>query len=432
MRFIIHLVPLVFIFCAAASGQNGLADPFVIDSISVSDTLWLDSLVTHSGETVVCNVYVVNPDSLNAIDLPLTYGYPDFHIDSVSFAGGRVDNLFSNGYAVDSADATLHIFAFELNGVSLGPGRGLLARIFITVPDEYPTRIITFDSTFIMPESRLTFVNRRNATFTPQFRRGYVNNTYSPALNDSLWLDTVETSAGSSFTVLAHVRNELPLSGIKIPLTYHSDNIVFDSVAVTGTRGSQAVLSDVLIQAAAREALVSLGFSESLLLPAGDGPVARLYFTCLAGGNSTTVILDTTTIAAIPLYFQLGAAFDHIKSYPDFVPGLVNVLPPSDADDGHGGPLPTVFALEQNQPNPFNPTTTITFALPKAGHVSLEVYNVLGQRVRTLVDDFRTAGFHSVVFDGRDSNGAELASGVYLYRIKADTHTDAKKMVLLK
>ncbi|MDD4050691.1 MAG: T9SS type A sorting domain-containing protein [candidate division Zixibacteria bacterium] len=432
MRSIKYLMPLVFIFCAVVSGQDWMVDSFLADSLSASDTLWLDSLATHSGEQVVCNIYLVNPDSLNGVDLPLRYEYSDFRIDSVSFAGGRVDNLFSNGFYIDSLQATLHIHALELNGVSLAPGRGLLARIFITVPNEYPTRVIMFDTTFILPESRLTFVNRDNISFTPQFRPGYVNNTYSPALNDSLWLDTVDTPAGRPFVVLAHARNEMPLFGIKIPLTYHSDNIVLDSVTVTGTRASEAVLNDVLIHEAAREALVTLGFSESALLPAGSGPVANLYFTCTIGGGSTSVVLDTTTIGAVPLHFQLGANYDHVKSYPDFVPGLVKVGPPSDADDGNGGPLPIVFALEQNQPNPFNPTTTITFALPKAGHVSLEVYNVLGQKVRTLVNDFRTAGFHSVVFDGRDGNDAELASGVYLYRIKTDTNTDARKMVLMK
>lgn len=432
MRIILHLVPIVFIFCAAASGQSGLADPFVPDSISVVDTLWLDSLVTHSGEHVVCNVNLVNPDSLNGIDLPLRYGYPDFRIDSVSFTGSRVEGIFLTGYNLDTLNATLHIHALEMSGVSLNPGRGLLARIFIHVPEEYPTRVVKFDTTYILPISRLTFVNRFNVSYTPQFRPGYVNNTYSPALNDSLWVDTIEVPAGQSFVVSAHARNEQPLSGIKIPLTYYSDNIIFDSMVVTGTRASGAVLQDVLINDAAKNVLLTLGFAENQLLPIGNGPVARLYFTSLPGGSSTAVTLDTTTISSIQLNFQLGAVFDHLKSYPDFVPGLVNVGPPSDADDGTTGQLPARFALEQNQPNPFNPTTTITFALPKATDVSLEVFNVLGQRVRTLLSEHLAAGFHNVVFDGRDGRGEELASGVYLYRIKTDTHTDSRKMILMK
>jgi hypothetical protein len=430
MRISLHLIVSLLIFCAAVSGQDAPADPFLPDSISAQDSLWLDSLASHSGEAVVCAINFVNPDSLNGIDLPLQYGYSDFHIDSVSFVDSRVHGVFSTGYSLDSVSATIHIHALNMSGTSIGPGRGLLARIFIRVPEEYPTRLITIDSTFIGPISHLTFVNRQNASFTPQFHPGYINNTYSPGLNDSLWLDTAEATAGQSVMVVAHARNDQPVSSIKIPLTYHSDNLVFDSLSVVGTRASGAVLQDAVNNDAAKEVLLSLGFTESSLLPIGSGPVAKLYFSSIPGGVSTAVTLDTTTIGSIPLYFQLSAIFDHVKSYPDFVPGLIK-LGSSDVGDG-GQRLPAQFSLEQNQPNPFNPTTTIAFALPKAADVTIEVYNVLGQKVRTLLDNHLPAGYHSVVFDGRDGQNAELASGVYLYRIKTDTHTDAKKMILMK
>jgi len=432
MRTNLHLIVWLLIFCAAASSQGAPADAFLPDSISVSDSLWLDSLATHSGEAVVCAITIVNPDSLNGIDLPLRYDDPDFRIDSVSFAGSRVEGVFSLlGYDLDTVEATLHIHALQMSGTSLVPGRGLLARLFIHVPDEYPTRLVTIDSTFIQPISHLTFVNRDNASFTPQFRPGRINNTYSPALNDSLWLDTAEVTAGQAVTIAVHARNEQPQSSIKIPLTYHSDNLLFDSLSVAGTRASGAVLQDALVNDAAKEVLLTLGFAESTLLPIGTGPVAMLHFSSLPGGTSTAVTLDTTTISAIRLHFQLGTIFDHVKSYPDFVPGLVKLGPPSDAEDG-GEHVPTLFSLEQNQPNPFNPTTTIAFALPKAAAVTLEVYNVLGQNVRTLLNDRLPAGIHHVVFDGRDGQNGELASGVYLYRIKTDTHSETKKMILMK
>jgi len=71
-----------------------------------------------------------------------------------------------------------------------------------------------------------------------------------------------------------------------------------------------------------------------------------------------------------------------------------------------GKPLPTVYSLSQNYPNPFNPSTVIEFALPKDAHVRLEVYNIIGQKVMTLVDEVRPAGYHSVKLDGTN-----LASG---------------------
>ncbi len=94
--------------------------------------------------------------------------------------------------------------------------------------------------------------------------------------------------------------------------------------------------------------------------------------------------------------------------------------------------LPDNYALNQNFPNPFNPRTSIRFALPSAAHVKLEVYNILGQRVSVLLDEWREVGHHTVVWDGRDNNGRGVASGVYFYRIEAEGFRDSKKMLLLK
>ncbi|OQB39384.1 MAG: flagellar basal body rod modification protein [Candidatus Latescibacteria bacterium ADurb.Bin168] len=93
---------------------------------------------------------------------------------------------------------------------------------------------------------------------------------------------------------------------------------------------------------------------------------------------------------------------------------------------------PSAFALEQNAPNPFNPSTTIRFALPEASHVNLVVYDVNGRAIRTLASGSFSAGMHSVVWDARDDGGREVASGTYLYRIVTDKGTFVKRMTLLK
>lgn len=91
------------------------------------------------------------------------------------------------------------------------------------------------------------------------------------------------------------------------------------------------------------------------------------------------------------------------------------------------GGLPTEFELTQNYPNPFNPTTVINFTLPKAGNVSLKVYNLLGQEVATLVDGFMTAQKYEVTFDA-----SKLASGVYVYSLQSENFSQSKKMILMK
>jgi len=94
--------------------------------------------------------------------------------------------------------------------------------------------------------------------------------------------------------------------------------------------------------------------------------------------------------------------------------------------------VPDDFGLAQNYPNPFNPETKIRFQLPMTGKVVLKVYNVLGQEVRTLVNNEMKAGYHSIVWDGRNSAGVRVASGIYIYRIKAGKFVASKKMTLLK
>jgi subtilisin family serine protease len=102
-----------------------------------------------------------------------------------------------------------------------------------------------------------------------------------------------------------------------------------------------------------------------------------------------------------------------------------------DVDDDLAA-LPSTMELLQNSPNPFNPQTTIRFALGDAQYATLTVYNVAGQRVRTLFDGLARAGEHSVVWNGRDESGESVASGVYFYRLAAGVETQSRKMVFLK
>ncbi|WP_369685745.1 T9SS type A sorting domain-containing protein [Ignavibacterium album] len=89
--------------------------------------------------------------------------------------------------------------------------------------------------------------------------------------------------------------------------------------------------------------------------------------------------------------------------------------------------LPTEYDLEQNFPNPFNPTTTINFQLPENSHVSLKVFDIIGNLIATLVDENIEAGYHSIVWDA-----SGLSSGVYLYSLTSGSFVSTKKLVLMK
>ena len=85
------------------------------------------------------------------------------------------------------------------------------------------------------------------------------------------------------------------------------------------------------------------------------------------------------------------------------------------------------YELAQNYPNPFNPTTVIKYQMPKDGHVTLKVYDILGKEVATLVDEFKTQGRYNVTFDA-----SSLASGIYIYQIRAGNFVANKKLILMK
>ena len=94
--------------------------------------------------------------------------------------------------------------------------------------------------------------------------------------------------------------------------------------------------------------------------------------------------------------------------------------------------FPSEYKLSQNYPNPFNPTTTIQYAVPQAGPVKLEIFNVLGQRVKTLVDENQSMSNYTVIWDSKNDHGVTMPSGVYFSRIVAGKFVQTKKMVLLK
>lgn len=89
--------------------------------------------------------------------------------------------------------------------------------------------------------------------------------------------------------------------------------------------------------------------------------------------------------------------------------------------------LPTEYILDQNHPNPFNPTTIISYALPKKSHVIIKVYDIIGNEVETLVNKTQAAGYYSKIFIARN-----LSSGIYFYTINSEDYITTKKMILLK
>lgn len=152
-------------------------------------------------------------------------------------------------------------------------------------------------------------------------------------------------------------------------------------------------------------------------IPQGEGTFLNLEFK-----GEGKVKLEETTIS-----HQTGISLVNTKAQElkfDFNP--IEIVAPKVQV------LPKEFSLNQNFPNPFNPTTTISYALPANSYVKLVVYNILGQKVKTLVDEEQTAGYRQVVWNGQNDRGEAVGSGIYFYRIHAGDFTKTAKMSLLK
>ncbi|RKY54770.1 MAG: hypothetical protein DRP89_04590, partial [Candidatus Neomarinimicrobiota bacterium] len=94
--------------------------------------------------------------------------------------------------------------------------------------------------------------------------------------------------------------------------------------------------------------------------------------------------------------------------------------------------FPESYTLEQNYPNPFNPTTTISFNLPKPTYIRLEIYNLLGKKIRTLVKNYYPAGHWTVTWNSKNNNGERVPTGIYFYYLYTPNCTLVKRMMLLK
>ncbi len=141
--------------------------------------------------------------------------------------------------------------------------------------------------------------------------------------------------------------------------------------------------------------------------------------------NAAFVIAQSTDrLQSVTLLKQYaGEIRSIVASDPNFATSVGSF------NDGH---IPNIFVLEQNYPNPFNPSTTIHYSVPTRSNVALSVFNVLGQHVTTLTNDVHDAGNYSVVWNGKDSFGKSVASGLYFYQLTSVDFSSIKKMVLIK
>ena len=182
-----------------------------------------------------------------------------------------------------------------------------------------------------------------------------------------------------------------------------------------------------------------------------DGDSIIYHYTSVLTVGTVTEQIDTSLVDTSFTFMSYQSLYDQLYALESTTAELEwNVY----ADDGHvsvsaeNGPLtlsidvsslsiedeaiPDVFALHQNYPNPFNPVTNIRFDVPEQSLVKMEIFNILGQRVKTLANQEMNAGFHSIQWNGSNDHGKPLSSGMYIYTINAGKFHAVKKLVFMK
>jgi hypothetical protein len=266
-----------------------------------------------------------------------------------------------------------------------------------------------------------------------------------PASNDALTMGTpsIAASANSGTSTLVTVpltmSNLNVLAAVDMPLKFGAPG---DGIELKEVRFDSRIENfDVKIATIDNDAktllvgLVPMAFDPTKpRMAAGKGPIADLVFE-VTDPAMTSFTIDTYQTERPRhqlMWVYSDVAEDGSRTvkaaYPEFKPMTIQV----EAAGSNPTQVPSSYTLNQNYPNPFNPSTEISFALSQAGHVRLSVYNVLGQQVRTLIDEDMSAGNKSITWDGRSDNGNPAASGIYFYRIQANDFVDTRKMTLLK
>jgi hypothetical protein len=160
------------------------------------------------------------------------------------------------------------------------------------------------------------------------------------------------------------------------------------------------------------------GSTQSMLIKEGSTTLSTESLSGLAAGTGLDNFSNSFALSSGSHTLTVSAGNINVD-YVQLIKEVIGAVGPNN--------LPTGYALEQNYPNPFNPSTTINFSIGNVSNVKLRVYNILGQRVATLLDAKMNPGSHSVIFDG-----SKLSTGVYFYRLEAGQFVSVKKMLLIK
>jgi putative cofactor-binding repeat protein len=448
---------------------------FSIDKFTITASAESSGTITPSG------VVVVNYGSDQRFIITPNNGY---HVDSILVDDGIVDSTTSYTFTNISSDHTIAAYC-SINIYTITTTAGLHGTItpdgdvsviygseqrftFVT-EDGYHVDSVFVDGAFVDSTLGYTFYDiTLNHTIFVKFAvtlnpvptltsiiqssgyRGEIMNILLVGNNFIPNQTTVNVGVGMNVDSLKYNGTDTIVAFVSIePNTILGDRNIFVVNPAPGGGTSTDLIFSIINHKPTVINLISPVNSSTVYLPHG-GPIEFMWKssidldvedsvlysinikgpgidTTLSGVNDTAMTMDIELLLQMHQYYRwtvsatdgydVVASPDTFSFFTDFGEDV--------KDLGIG--TPTEYAIKQNYPNPFNPTTVINYQLPIESWVTVKVYNVLGEEITTLVDELQVAGFKSAIW-----NAQQLPSGIYFVRMRADTYSDVKKIVLAK
>ena len=396
-----------------ANGVNNADLMFQVNGISLPAGTTFDSVLMDAGSAVYSPGWVwvrvqavnnqpymvLDPDSLTIVS-----------VDPVSqtvFTVVRNQGSGQLNWAACSNEAWLHL------------GR--------TSGSDDDTVTFTVDTSGLAREvhvATVTFVDP--AAFRDTVLLPFVLDYLQPGL-DTVFVDDLDLAPSETDSLAIRITLTQSARGLHLPLVFDASLVAVESVHFS---------SDL-------PAFVSGGFDLDSLAGTVTLDLASIFTDSLLPPSSYQLAWIVLTAGASTGLCEIGEPHDPGRAAVVststggrqsllVLPGQVRVEETTGMEPETPTPLPSCYRLDQNYPNPFNPVTTISLQLPKQTDLVLEVFNILGQRVRLLSQGILPAGIHNVLWDGVFDDNKQAPSGIYFYRLKAEGISLVRKMVLVR
>ncbi len=246
----------------------------------------------------------------------------------------------------------------------------------------------------------------------------------------------------STVTFTIRIVDNEPIRGAEIDIYHYSDNLEYSGTGtvskgekllnVTDPDGNPKTMT--LLANQIDDHVKVMAYSTSQAQTEGNGEEGDLFMITYKAVNGLEALGSEITIGIgvcnLPGTSMAPDLLNVVCSFPDTLTPVIVTIPSVGIEDDLG--IPTQYNLAQNFPNPFNPTTNIAFDIPEHGQVAITIFNLIGQQVRTLMNDQMVAGRYHVEWNGLDNAGNAVASGVYFYELRSENFIARKKMILLR